>query len=417
MMRFQIRTVFTTLIVLAFLGASSCRDDKVEPKVVAEGIYVNEIYSSGDDWIELYNSLESTKDISGYAIYDDATRKYLLPSGTSIPAKGFLILNCNDQGAGLNTNFKLSSTGETVYLENATGSLIDKVEFPALDNGQSYARFPDGSASLAITGNTTKGITNGESEAPAVSKVDRTPLVPSIDQIVTVKAQLISNANISSVKLFYRLNGASFTSIDMILSGTVYQATIPAANGLGKMEYYVEVTGTNNKVSYSPASAPAKTHSYLLNTDALPQLVINEFLAYNTSCCPDTDSGTPEFDDWIEIYNKGTTAINIAGMYLSDDKTNPFKHKIPADSPALTTIQPGGYLIIWADNTQSQGPLHVEFALSNAGEDVALFYIDGRTIDAYSFGAQNENTSTGRTPDGAAIWKVFSTPTPGKTNQ
>jgi hypothetical protein len=341
----------------------------------------------------------------------------LLPSGTSIPAKGFLILNCNDEGVGLNTNFKLSSTGETVYLESAVGRLIDKVEFPLLDNGQSYARFPDGSASLAITGNTTKGITNGDSQAPAIAKVDRTPLVPTLDQIVTVKAELISNANIASVKLFYRLNSASFTSVAMSLSGTLYQATIPAANALGKMEYYVEVTGTNNKVSYSPATAPTKTHSYLLNTDALPQLVINEFLAFNTSCCPDNDSGTPEFDDWIEIYNKGTTAVNIAGMYLSDNKTNPFQHKIPTDNPTLTTIPPGGYLILWADNTQGQGPLHLEFALANAGEDVALFYIDGRMIDSYSFPAQNENISTGRTTDGALTWKAFSAPTPGKTNQ
>lgn len=413
----QIRPVLSALTILAFLGISSCEKDQVDPIVVVEGIYINEIYSSGDDWIELYNDKESATNISGYTIYDDATRKYVLPSGTSIPAKGFLVLTCNDEGVGLNTNFKLSSSGETVYLENAKGTLIDKVEFPLLDNGQSYARFPDGSVSLAITGNATKGTTNGDTQAPAIAKVDRSPLVPSIDQMVTIKAELISNTNISTVKLFYRLNSASFTSVPMNLSGTLYQATIPAANGLGKMEYYVEVTGTNNKLSYSPAVAPSKTHSYLLNADALPELVINEFMAFNTSCCPDNDSGTPEFDDWIEIYNKGTVAINIAGMYLSDNKANPFQHKIPTDNATLTTIPPGGYLILWADNTQGQGPLHLEFALANAGEDVALFYIDGRMIDSYSFPAQNENTSMGRTTDGAATWKAFSTPTPGKTNQ
>jgi hypothetical protein len=340
-----------------------------------------------------------------------------LPSATSIPAKGFLIINCNDLGAGLDTNFKLSSSGETIYLENASGTLIDKMEFPALDNGQSYARFPDGSAYLAISGNTSKGITNGNSQAPAVSKVNQLPVVPSLDQAVTIETELVSNTGISSVKLYYRLNGNSFTSVTMILAGTLYQATIPAANTTGLMEYYVEVKGTNDKVSYSPSQAPAKTHSYLLNTDPLPQLVINEFMAFNTSCCADTDSGTPEFDDWIEIYNKGDVAVNIAGMYLSDDKTNPFRHKIPSDNATLTTIQPGAYLVLWADNTQGQGPLHLELALANAGEDVALFYIDGRTIDSYTFGAQSENVSTGRTTDGASTWKTFNTPTQGKSNQ
>jgi hypothetical protein len=286
-----------------------------------------------------------------------------------------------------------------------------------MDNGQSYARFPDGSPTLSITGNTTKGTSNGNSQAPAVAKVSRTPLVPTIDQVVTISAELVSNSNIASVKLFYRLNSASYTTTDMTLTGTIYQATIPAATITGKMEYYVEVKGTNDKTSYSPSGAPAKTHSYLLNTDVLPQLVINEFMAFNTSCCPDNDSGTPEFDDWIEIYNKGVSAVNLAGMYLSDDKTDPFKYKIPSDNASATTIAPGGYLVLWADNTKGQGPLHLEFALANAGEDVAIFYIDGRTIDSYTFGAQSENISFGRTTDGAATWKAFSTPSPGKTNQ
>lgn len=417
MIKFWNNQLLSFMLMLIVVVVLSCKNDEVEPIVVEEGVYINEVYSAGDDWIELYNSLDASRDISGFFIYDDAVRKYKLPSGTSISGKGFLIINCNDLGAGLDTNFKLSSNGETVYLENASGTLIDKVEFPALDNGQSYARFPDGSSSLAISGNTSKGITNGNSQAPAVSKVNQLPVVPSLDQAVTIEAELVSNTGISSVKLYYRLNGSSFTSVTMMLAGTLYQASIPAANTTGLMEYYVEVKGTNDKVSYSPSQAPAKTHSYLLNTDPLPQLVINEFMAFNTSCCADTDSGTPEFDDWIEIYNKGSVAVNLAAMYLSDDKTNPFQHRIPSDNATLTTIAPGGYLILWADNTQSQGPLHFEFALANAGEDVALFYIDGRSIDTYTFGAQSENVSFGRTTDGAFTWKSFNTPTPGKTNQ
>jgi len=407
-----------SIILMVILSlVVSCKSDEQEPVMMPEELYINEVYSAGDDWIELYNALDVSKDIGGFSIYDDASKKYKLPAGTSIPARGFLILNCNDLGVGLDTNFKLSSTGETVYLENGVGTLVEKVEFPALDNGQSYARIPDGSPALLISGNATKGMSNGMSVAPAVAKVNQTPLVPAIDQAVAIEAQLVSNNDIASVKVYYRLNNASYTSITMTLAGTLYNASIPPANTTGLMEYYVEVKGTNEKVSYSPAEAPSKVHSYLLNTDPLPQLVINEFMAYNTSCCADTDGGTPEFDDWFEIYNKGSVAVNVAGMYVSDDKTKPFKHKIPSDNASLTTIPPGGYLILWADNMQSQGPLHVGFALANAGEDVALFYIDGRVIDAYTFGPQNENISFGRSTDGASTWKSFNAPTPGKSNQ
>jgi len=394
----------------------SCSSSEDPKPVIEEGLFINEIYASGEDWVELYNNLETSKDISGYFIYDDATIKYKLPSGTTIPSKGFLVLLCNDLATGLNTNFKLSSSGETLYLENGTGNLIDNVTFPALKNGQSYGRYPDGSSTFAISGFTTKGISNGVSQSPAIDTVFRNSLIPVLNQSVSVTAKLISNDGVASVKLLYRFDGGTYTGLNMTLVGDSYSASIPARSTTGLVEYYVEANGTNGKSSYKPVSAPAKVYSYLLNTDLLPELVINEFLAFNTSCCPDIDSGIEEFEDWIEIYNKGNVAVNIGGMYLSDNLANPFNHKIPSDNPSATTIQPGGYLLLWADNDQSQGPLHLEFALNNAGEEIGLYYIDGRTIDSYTFGVQSENSSWGRTTDGATTWKVFNVPTPGLSN-
>jgi hypothetical protein len=200
------------------------------------------------------------------------------------------------------------------------------------------------------------------------------------------------------------------------LNAGSYTGTIPALNGVGKIDYYVQVTNTTGQSSRAPFDAPDDTYSYLLNNDPLPQLVINEFLAFNSSCCPDTDGGTQEYDDWIEIYNAGATAVNIAGMYLSDNKDNPFNSKIPSTNATLTTIQPGGFLVIWADNNKSQGELHVDFALSTDGEDVGLYYIDGRKIDEYTFGIQTENVSWGRSTDGGSTWKAFAAPTKGQSN-
>jgi len=405
------------LVVLLCITILSC-SSSVDPKpVVEEGLFINEIYAAGDDWLELYNDLEVSKDIGGYFIYDDPTIKYKLPLGTTIPAKGFLVLLCNDLATGLNTNFKLTSNGETVYLENKEGALINSVTFPSLNNGQSYGRYPDGSTTLAISGFTTQGFSNGKSQSPAIDTVFRSSLIPFLNQSVTVTAKLLSNADIVSVKLIYRFDGGAYTELNMSLTGDSYTANIPAKATTGLVEYYIEAKGQNGNGSYKPASAPAKVYSYLLNTDPLPVLLINEFLAFNLSCCPDTDSGVEEYDDWIEIYNKGSVAVNIGGMYLSDDLTNPFNHRIPTDNAAATTIQPGGYLVLWADNDQSQGPLHLKFALNSAGEEIGLFYLDGRTIDSYSFGPQSENISWGRVTDGANTWKAFNVPTRGLTNQ
>lgn len=411
-----LKSLTVVLLVFGFLTLMSCDPLEDNPPVTDEGLVINEIYASGEDWIELYNSLETSVNIGGYFIYDNAAAKYQIPAGTTIPAKGFLVLICNDLGTGLNTNFKLTSAGETVYLENVAGTLIDRIEFPELSAGQTYGRYPDGSENLAISGTPTQGVTNGGNETPAIVTTTREPIVPALNQVVTIKSTLVSTQGVASVKLYYRFNTGAFTSTAMTLQSGFYTATIPAQANTGKVEYYVEAEGTNGLKSYEPATAPNKVLSYLLNTDALPQLVINEFMAFNSSCCPDEDSGADEFDDWIEIYNAGSTAVDVGGMYVSDNKANPFKYKIPDDEPELTTINAGGFLLIWADNQSEQGALHADFGLANAGEDVGIYYIDGRKIDDYTFGAQSENVSWGRTTNGAATWKSFSSPTPGQSN-
>lgn len=411
-------TLTKGLLFFVFTGilAFSCSDDDQPQVVENEDIFINEVYAAGDDWMELYNAAEATKDVGGYFIYDNVANKYALPANTSIPGKGFLVLTCDDTGVGLHTNFKLTSEGETVYLENPAGKLIDKVEFPPLGDGQSYGRYPDGSSNLVVSGNSSQGASNGDSQAPAIASTTHTPLVPALTDLVTIKAELISTTGTTSLKLFYRFNSGTYTEAPMTLNAGFYISTIPAQNTTGKVEYYVEAKNSANKTTLDPFDAPSKTYSFLLNTDVLPSLFVNEFMADNSSCCPDTDSGSDEFDDWIEIYNAGAQPVNIGGMYLSDNKSNPFKHKIPTDIPTATTIPAGGFVLLWADGTQSQGPLHLDFSLANSGEDVGIYYIDGREIDAYTFGAQTENKSVGRSTNGGNTWVNIATPTPGQSN-
>ena len=105
-----------------------------------------------DDWIELYNISSSTVDISGYFLSDDKDlrSKWKLPSGTSIPGMGFLIIWADEDTAqaGLHANFKLSSQGEKVLLTSPDGVLRDKVSFSEQTVELSWARNPDGTGSF-----------------------------------------------------------------------------------------------------------------------------------------------------------------------------------------------------------------------------------------------------------------------------
>ena len=85
-------------------------------------------------------------------------------------------------------------------------------------------------------------------------------------------------------------------------------------------------------------------------------LVINEFMASNSSCVPDPQG---QYDDWVELHNYGPDVINIGGMYLTDNLSDPTKWQIPAE----TTIPAGGYLLIWADDDTGDAGLHANFKL------------------------------------------------------
>lgn len=70
------------------------------------------------------------------------------------------------------------------------------------------------------------------------------------------------------------------------------------------------------------------------------QISINEVQNRNRDCYPDKDS---EYPDWIELYNAGTSAVNLQGYYLSDDLLNPNKWQFPS-----ANINAKSYLIVYA---------------------------------------------------------------------
>jgi hypothetical protein len=143
-------------------------------------------------------------------------------------------------------------------------------------------------------------------------------------------------------------------------------------------------------------------------------LFINEFMASNSSFIQDPQG---QYDDWIEIHNAGKDAIDIGGMYLTDDLTEPTKWQIPDNKPTETAIPAGGYLIIWADSDIEDPGLHSNFNLNAGGEEIGLFDRDGSTlIDSVVFGDQTTDISYGHYPDASSILRFFAFPTPGREN-
>lgn len=167
----------------------------------------------------------------------------------------------------------------------------------------------------------------------------------------------------------------------------------------------------NQLVSAQPAGPilPALTQEQV--PDDTLTVAINEIMSSNLSVLADEDG---DYENWIELYNYGIRPVKLGGFGLSDDYENPFRWVLPD-----IAIEPGEFLLIWAsgkDRTDPDGPLHTNFGIASAGEEVLLTAPDGRRIDSIPPVRLAADVSFGRQPDGTGSLFYFNEPTPGAAN-
>jgi len=132
---------------------------------------------------------------------------------------------------------------------------------------------------------------------------------------------------------------------------------------------------------------------FLSATPVFAKLYVNEF----------SSAGT---DDWVEIYNDGTTAINLASFRLRDStETNKFD--------LSGSINPGQVLVFdWYNK------------LNKAGDTIRLLHLPEESVeDQMGYGDHGsdiseilEGSTGGRNTDGGSSWIVFSPGTKGLPN-
>lgn len=232
------------------------------------------------------------------------------------------------------------------------------------------------------------------------------PTPPSISNVADLQdGEVYVAANVqnaTTVTLFFRYDSAGvFESLQMVDDGQHhdgaagdgrYGQSFPY-NGL-VAQYYVFAENANAGM-FSPQRAEHEFYTADLsppNTNA-GDLVINEFLASNMNAEVD-EAG--QHEDWVELYNNTGAPLSLNGIYLTDNAAIPDKWLFPLG----TTIPANGFLIVWADEDQSQGPLHANFKISAGGEFLMLSNGAGGVIDSLSFGPQIVDTTFGRYPNG-----------------
>ena len=215
----------------------------------------------------------------------------------------------------------------------------------------------------------------------------------------------ISVHHVKSVKESY--TGTYFSAIPI-------HFTAEALPGYRFVRWEGDVNSTNQSITpIFTKNSSIKAIFEPIDTPISNTIIINEVQGKNDTTIADEFD---EYDDWIELYNSGSEAVNLAGYYISDNPDKPLKWQILDTDPVATTINPGEFILLWADKDLEQGVLHLDFKLK-ATDQVLLTAPDGVTlIHQISFSEIETDFSYGSKTDAHSDYIKFNKPTPGQTN-
>lgn len=310
-------------------------------------------------------------------------------------------------------------------------ALIDTVVQADPVKLMSWSQYQTACTGLGNNCNTRRNNIAANSEVsqptPTISTVDHEVSAgvnapPAAGETAHVRATVTSTNGIHRVLLYWStVLPGRFTHAEMFDDGAhndggaadgVYGADIPGQPGGVWVRYYVGAEAENpaHSVSYNPAGAEHDVYLYQVTPTNSPQdaIVINEVMASNASTAADENG---QFEDWIELYNAGTNSVDLQGWYLSDTPFEPTKWEMPGG----TIMAPGTYMIVWADEDQSQGSMHANFKLSGSGESVLLYDADTLLVDHVDFDEQVTDQGYARVPNGSGPF-IIQVPTFGANN-
>jgi hypothetical protein len=163
---------------------------------------------------------------------------------------------------------------------------------------------------------------------------------------------------------------------------------------------------------------PGRANAGLQSLTPFPPLWLNEIQPRNTGAVRDRTGAS---DPWLELFNRGTNALDLSPYYLTDDYADLTRWQFPTGA----TIGPRQFLLVWADGQPDQttaNELHASFRLSATNGSLALVRLQGApaapaVMDYFDYPTLPPGRSYGCAPDGEPRHRQwFQHATPGETN-
>ncbi|HAB16814.1 MAG TPA: lamin tail domain-containing protein [Verrucomicrobiota bacterium] len=238
----------------------------LDPQVRLNEILASEVAGIVDEsgqpqeWIEVFNELDQTLDLTGWYLTDDRQdlRKWRFPEQVLGP-KGFVVVLADGSGAvvsgspKLHANFSLSASGEWIGLVRPDGvTLASEMRFPAQYPGVAYGKGADGE--LGFLPQPTPGQSNGARASAGENGVTFSRTHGFMTETFTLEL----SATIPGSTIRYTLDGTRPSPT----SGTIYSGPIsisPSTTATTRGLRIVRALAINPLAAY----APVGTQTYL----------------------------------------------------------------------------------------------------------------------------------------------------------
>jgi hypothetical protein len=401
--------------------------------------------NSFPDWIELRNAGASAVDLGGWSLSDDGNpRRFVFPSGTVIGAGQYLVVWCDGQTnlPGLHTGFLLDNDGETVFLFNPATNRVDGISYGSQLANYTLGRIasdwqlcsptPGGNnvavamasqtnlvinewlANASAGGSDWIELFNSSASAPvslrdiyvgtsnALFQIDASAFIPPRGYL-----QLLADELPGANHVDFKLNAAGgaillFDNAGTLLNRIVYGSPQNEGTSQGRFP-----DGSDSLRTF-PGSASPGAPNYIISYSGP---FLNEVMARNLGVVTMSNGLAA---DWIELRNPAATNVDLSGMRLSVDVSDPNQWRFPFGS----VIPAQGYLVVWCTSVRPastflEPELNTGHGIDAQSGAAFLFNVQGQIVDSVEFGFQPDNYSIGRTPSG---WRLLAAPTPSATN-
>ena len=135
-------------------------------------------------------------------------------------------------------------------------------------------------------------------------------------------------------------------------------------------------------------------------------------------------SGTDSKQEWIELQNKGTSAVDISKWKINDGASHVLNAPPKNGSTGSLILSPGSYSILVADANSfrathagiSASVIDTSLSLSNDGETISLLNASGTVMTTATYTTADGGAGDGNSLQKSGMGWIAAPPTPGTAN-